>query len=256
MNDQEGVILEQELALLDDQYERWRKIARETIESLGEESVAYWVDAYNTCIDLNSAINRQYPRETLVHNLLIYRFLELYKELPWSWFLFLVGNYPMLARELRFTWEAFSQAYVVDVGFPTIDIERKIKRLNKKQYRGWPVILKALEIMPSTIGEKQAWRGRYDTLSLIAHPTRTEIDLKLLRAKGVPLLTDAFDEKTASGLFIAAKMLFDEVWTIAFFQYPDIAQPLSEVSGFVQHLKDFCPFAYLHLRVLVGKQEL
>jgi len=256
VNGEEKNIVERELDLLDTQYGILREVARETMDSLGEEATGYWVDAHNTCIDLVPAISRHYPRETLTRHLLLYRFWELYKELPWLRFLFLVGNYPVVARELRFTWEAFSQAYVVDVRFPRFDIESKIKRLNKKEYRGWRVIPKALEMMPSSIGEKQDWRGMYDTLSLIAHPTRTELDLKLLRAEGAPLVTDVFEEETASGLFIAAKMIFDKVWTIAFFRYPDIAPSLSQVSGFVQHLKDFCPFAYLHLRLLVGRQEL
>jgi len=255
MHGHESDILEQELGLLDVQQGRWREVARTTIETLGEETVAYWVDAYNTCIDLVPEIDRHYPKEILSHHLLTYRFWELYKQLPWLWFLFLVGNYPVLARELRFTWEAFSQAYVIDVRFPRLDIDSKIKKLNKKKYRGWPAILTAYEILPGSIGGKEN-RSIYDHLSLIAHPTRLELDLRLLRAGGAPLITDTFEERTADGLLIAAKLLFDKVWTIAFLRYPDVARPLSEISGFVRHLKDFCPIAYLNLRILLGKQEL
>lgn len=243
MNGEEKSIVERELDLLDTHYSMLRNVAQETIETLGEEAIGYWVDAYNTCIDVESAIMRSVPDDTLVRSLLHLRLVELYKEMSWLLFLFLAGNYPMLARELRFTWEAMSQAYYLDSLLPEVGVAAKTAKLSKKKYRGWRMINKVLpDILPLWTDQLGGqYRRLYDHLSEMVHPTRQEFDLKVLEGSGALLVTDTFVESIALDTLDIARRVFDVVWSTAFAQYPPLSVALERKPYLVDHLESFCP---------------
>jgi len=243
VNSEEKSIVERELGLLDTHYGMLRKVAQETIETLGEEAIGYWVDAYNTCIDIETAILRSVPEETLIRSLLHLRLVELYKEMSWLLFLFAVGNYHMLARELRFIWEAICQAYYVDTLLPEVGVDEKTDKLSKKRYRGWRMIKEILpDILPlwtEQLGGE--YRGLYDHLSEMVHPTRQEFDLKVLEGSGALLVTDTFVESIAVDILDIAKRVFDVVWCTAFAEYPQLSQVLDRRPYVVEHLQSYCP---------------
>ena len=246
MNGEEKSIVERELELLDKHYSMLRKVAQETIETLGEEAIGYWVDAYNTCIDIETAIMRSVPDDTLVRTVLHLRLVELYKEMSWLRFLFLVGNYHMLARELRFIWEAICQAYYVDSLLPELGVDEKTAKLSKKKYRGWRMIKEVLpDVLPSWTEELASEYGRlYDQLSEMVHPTRQEFDLKMLEGSGALLVTDTFVESIALDILDIARRIFDIVWCTAFAEYPQLSGVLVREPYLVEHLESFCPQTY------------
>lgn len=243
MNGEEKSIVERELGLLDTHYGMLRKVARETIETLGEEAIGYWVDAYNTCIDIESAIMQRVPEDILLRSLLHLRLVELYKEMSWLRFLFLAGNYPMLARELRFTWEAISQAYYLDSLLPELGVDEKTAKLSKKKYRGWRMIKEVLpDVLPAWTEELGSeCRRLYDHLSEMIHPTRQEFDLKVLEGSGALLVTDTFVESIALETLDMAERVFDIVWCTAFAEYPRLSVALERRPYLVDHLESFCP---------------
>jgi len=243
VNGEEKSIVERELELLDKHYSMLRKVAQETIETLGEEAIGYWVDAYNTCIDIDIAITKSVPRETLVRSLLNLRLVELYKGMSWLLFLFAAGNYHMLARELRFIWEAVCQAYYVDTLLPELGVDEKTAKLSKKKYRGWRMIKEVLlDVLPAWTEELGSeCRRLYDQLSKMVHPTRQEFDLKVLEGSGALLVTDTFVESIALETLDMARRIFDIVWCTAFAEYPQLGRVLEREPYLVEHLRSYCP---------------
>ena len=258
MNSEEKSIVEQELGLLDHEYRMLREVAEETIKNLGEDSIAYWVDAYNTCIDIESALLKGIDKETLEKSLLHLRFGELFKELSWLRFLFLVGNYPMLARELRFTWEAICQAYHMDAQFSELDLDAKTAKLSKKKYRGLPIINKVLpDILPLWTDQlKRQYRSLWNQLSEMVHPTRLEIDLKVLEGSGALLMTDTLVESIALETLDIARRVLDVVWCAAFAEYPQLSEGFRKEPYLVEHLQSYCPQASRWLERLKDRSAL
>lgn len=246
MKSEDESIVERGLGLLDAQYGMLREVAQETVESLGEEAIAYWVDAYNTCIDIESAMTRSVPQENLARSLLPLRLVELYKEMSWLLFLFLAGNYHMLARELRFTWEAVSQAYHMDTAHPDMEVPDRIVSLDEREHWGWRVIDTALPaVLPWCRNQLRAqYRRLYHHLSEMVHPSRVEMDLKLLEGEGALLITDTFVESIAFDILDMARRVFDVVWCTAFAEYPQLSQVLDRKPYLVEHLESFCPQTY------------
>jgi len=243
VNREDKSIIERQLDLLDTQYGMLRQVAEETIESLGEEAVAYWVDAYNTYIDIDIAITRSIPEEALVRSLLHLRLVELYKEMSWLLFLFLAGNYHMLARELRFTWEAVSQAYHMDTAHPDMEISDRIVSLDERDHWGWRVIDTALPaVLPWCTNQLRAeYRKLYHHLSEMVHPSKVEMDLKILEGEGALLITDTFVESIALDILDMARTVFDLVWCTALAEYPQLSRALERKPYLVEHLRSYCP---------------
>jgi len=249
VNSEEMSIVERELGLLDTHYGMLRRVAQETIETLGEEAIGYWVDAYNTCIDIDTAIMQSVPEDTLLRTVLHLRLVELYKGMSWLLFLFAAGNYHMLARELRFIWEAVCQAYYVDTLLPEIGVDEKTAKLSKKEYRGWRMIKEVLlDVLPAWTEELGSeCRRLYDQLSKMVHPTRQEFDLKVLEGSGALLVTDAFVESIALETLDMAGRVFDIVWCTAFAEYPQLSRVLDRRPYLVEHLESYCPQTWVWL---------
>src|SRR3989304_10085094 len=102
-----------EKLIFDDFDKFFLEVEKETKQK--EENIRYylWTDYYSSWIDLFKWLD-QLKEEQRYKSLILYRLLELNRQLLWICKCVLSGTYHTAIRELRFVFESFIQAYYVD----------------------------------------------------------------------------------------------------------------------------------------------
>ena len=204
--------------ILDNLYEHWRQIRRETLEQLGRKEALKIIDFHaNNWIDIVRWISSKYDREEQM-NIVIFQFSRLFKEVYWLQFLFHTGNYSTAYRNLRYILEMISQAYYIDTKHPTLTLDQQIeeaRELEEKRIYGWNVIRSALcKALTMTDQEIQArFKPLWDDLNKYVHPSARQMDL-VAEEDFSALVTDSFNESLAMELLVATDRVFDIVYAV------------------------------------------
>jgi len=85
-------------------------IERETWAKLGEEKGGFFDQVAEDWLKIFAAL----LETERAYNLVLHRFLSLFKEIRWLRHLFGAGNYPLLLSRLRFVWEFVFRAYLAE----------------------------------------------------------------------------------------------------------------------------------------------
>ncbi len=204
--------------ILDNLYENWRQIRRETLEQLGRKESLKIIDFHaNNWIDIVRWISSRYGR-TEQTNLVLFQFSRLFKELYWLQFLFHTGNYPTAYRNLRYILEMISQAYYIDTRYPALTLDQQIeeaRELEEKRIYGWIVIRRALcKALGKAEQEIQArFKPLWDDLNKYAHPSARQMDW-VAEEDFSALVTDSFNESLAMEFLAAIDRVFDIVYAV------------------------------------------
>lgn len=229
--------------ILDDLYEQWGELRRETIEQLRDREALKIIDFHaNNWIDIVKWISSKYKREEQM-NIVIFQFSRLFKEIYWLQFLFHTGNYPTAYRNLRYILEMICQAYYIDTKYPTLTLDDQIEKATEIEERvfGWNVISSALcRVFNKTDKETRArFKPLWDDLNEYAHPSARQMDL-VAEQDFSALVTDSFNESLARGLLIVTDKVFDIVYAVVLKRFPK-AINLAQQYEFIDEWQECLP---------------
>ena len=230
--------------ILDNLYEHWRDVRKETIEDLGEREALKIIDFHgNNWIDIVGWISSKYERPEQM-NIVYLQFLRLLKELYWLQFLFHTGNYPTMCRNLRYILEMICQAYYIAIKYPNLTLDEQIEEargLEERHIFGWNIVSRALCEVFSKSEElvRASFKPLWDDLNKYVHPSARQMDL--VAEKDFPsLVTDSFNESLARKLLEETDQVFDIVYAIVLKNFPK-AISLVQQYKFIDEWKEYLP---------------
>lgn len=229
---------------LDELYEHWKSIRKETIKHLGDKDALHIVDFHaNNWIDIMGWISSEYDREKQM-NIVIFQFHGLFKEIYWLQFLFHNGNYPMIYRNLRYILELISQAYYIDSKYPHSSLDEQIeknKEMERKKVYGWTLVESVLrEILNSNKQSiRSIFKPLWDNLNKYVHPSAKEMD-RVAKEDFSSFVTDSFNENLARDALRATNEIFDIVNMIIFKKFPRIKERTLK-DEFINEWEEFLP---------------
>lgn len=211
--------------ILDNLYEQWREIRKETVERLEGKEALKIIDFHaNNWIDIVKWISSEYKREEQM-NIIGFQFFRLFKEVYWLQFLFHTGNYPTAYRNLRYILEMICQAYYVDSNHPTLSLDEQMEKTKDLEERvfGWNIVSSALcRIFNQTEEEiRDQFKSLWDGLNKYAHPSVRQMDL-VAKEDFSALVTDSFNETLARELLTGTDRVFDVVYAAILRRFPKI----------------------------------
>jgi hypothetical protein len=227
------------LSLLGDQYKHLPKIAEETFHSLGKERAGYFTNLANDWIDILSAVLDIYSKHDLSNSLVYLYFNGLLKEASWFQLLFLVGNYPLIHRSLRYVWEMIFRAHYVDTypldapepPGPTIDDKVRWLAHHERRMFRWEDFMKPRlqRLLPQVKDAEieECYKLLWDRLNEYVHPSKALLDRMVVEAPG-SLMTDRFDREWALETIKTATVIFDLVWLVVMSRFPKCAESLAQ----------------------------
>jgi hypothetical protein len=212
-------------AILDNLYEQWREIRKETIERLGGKEALKIIDFHaNNWIDIVKWISSEYKREEQM-NIIVFQFSRLFKEVYWLQFLFHTGNYPTAYRNLRYILEMICQAYYVDSKHPTLSLDEQLEKTKdlEKRVRAWDIVSGTLKkVLNKTDAEVRAgFKPLWDDLNRYAHPSVRQMDL-VAEKDFAALVTDSFSEPLAGELLGVTDKVFDIAYAVVLTRFPKV----------------------------------
>lgn len=228
---------------LDNLYENWREVRRETITQLGENEALKILDFHgNNWIDIIGWISSRYQREEQM-NIVYFQFLRVFKEIFWLQFLFYTGNYSTAYRNLRYLWEMMSQAYFIDLNYPRLTLDEQfdeVRRIEQSMY-GWNVITDTLcRLLNQPEGEIRAYfKPLWSELNKHIHPSAFQMDV-VATEDFSSLITDSFNKNLARSLIMTADKVFDITYAIIFNKFTK-AKELAQNYKFIQEWNDCLP---------------
>lgn len=228
---------------LDNLYEHWREVRKETIEALGEREALKILDFHgNNWIDIVGWISSKYKREEQM-NIVIFQFSRLLKEIYWLQFLFHTGNYSTVYRNLRYILEMMCQAYYIDREHPDLTLGEQIEKTMEieEHIYGWNIVSKALrKIFNKTGAEVRAcFKPLWKNLCKYAHPSARQMDLVAEKDFSI-LVTDSFNESLARKLLEKADQVFDIVYAIVLKKFPKTIS-LAQQYKFIDEWEECLP---------------
>jgi len=209
--------------ILDNLYEQWREIRKETIERLGGKEALKIIDFHaNNWIDIVKWISSEYKREEQM-NIIGFQFSRLFKEVYWLQFLFHTGNYPTAYRNLRYILEMISQAYCIAIRYPTLSLDEQIGKVKEieKRIPSWNIVSNTLcKVLSRPEKEIQTqFRPLWDDLNKYAHPSARQMDFVAAQDFSA-LVTDSFNEGLARELLRVTDKVFDLVYATVLRRFP------------------------------------
>lgn len=229
--------------ILDNLYEQWREIRKETIERLGGKEALKIIDFHaNNWIDIVKWISSEYKREEQM-NIIGFQFFRLFKEVYWLQFLFHTGNYPTAYRNLRYILEMICQAYYVDSKYPTLSLDEQMEKTKdlEERVRAWDIVSGTLKkVLNKTDAEVRAgFKPLWDDLNRYAHPSVRQMDL-VAEKDFAALVTDSFNENLAKALLEATDKVFDIVYAVVLKRFPK-AIGLAQQYEFIHEWEECLP---------------
>jgi hypothetical protein len=228
---------------LDNFYEHWKSVRKETITHLGEEDALHLIDFHaNNWLDISTWISSQYSRKEQM-NIVDFQFLRLFKEIYWLQFLFLTGNYSTVYRNLRYTLEMISQAHYIDLNYHDLTLDEQIEKMKviEEEIYGWKLISNVLcEILDS---DKEKIQNKYkplwNRLNKHVHPSAKEMD-NVASKDFSSLIIDSFNESLSRKVLADTNKIFDIVYAVIFKKFPKI-KDLALKYKFINQWKNDLP---------------
>ena len=229
--------------ILDNLYEHWRDVRKETIEQLGEREALKIIDFHgNNWIDIVRWISSKYKREEQM-NVVGFQFSRLFKEVYWLQFLFHTGNYPTAYRNLRYILEMISQAYYIDTKYPTLTLDEQIRKTGELEESvfGWNIVSSTLGKVLNKTGDeiRASFKPLWDKLNRYAHPSAKQMDL-VAEQDFAALVTDSFNETLARELLTVTDKVLDIVYAIVLKRFPK-AISLAREYKFIDEWEECLP---------------
>jgi hypothetical protein len=234
------------LTLLGEQYEHLPKIAEQTFHSLGKEHAGYFTNLINDWIDILSAILDTYSKDDLSNSLIYLYFNGLLKEVTWFQLFFLVGNYPLIHRSLRYVWEMLFRAHYVETypldapepPGPTIDDKVRWLAQHERRMFRWEDFMKPRlqRLLPQVKDAEieKCYKLLWDGLNEYVHPSKALLDRMVIEAPG-SLMTDIFDKEWALETIETATTIFDLVWLVVISRFPKCAELLAQKGTHLEY---------------------
>lgn len=230
--------------ILDNLYENWREIRKETIEGLGEREAAKIIDFHaQNWIDVTEWISSTYGRQGQM-NIVYFQFFRLFKEIYWLQFLFHTGNYPTAYRNLRYILEINCQAYYIGTRYPDLTLDEQIEKareLEEKRIYGWKMVSSVLCKVFNKTEEsvRVCFKPLWDDLNKYAHPSASQMDFAAERDFS-GLVTDSFNESLARKLLEETDQVFDIVYAIVLTKFPKTISPVQQYK-FIDEWEECLP---------------
>jgi hypothetical protein len=218
-------------------------IERQTIETLGEETAGFFVNAANDCVAVSAAVGKAYPGEQS-HNLVLLTLWGLFKEACWFHSFFVAGNYPLLLSRLRFVWESLFRAYFAehypmgpctkwDTPGPTV--WDKLVWLDEHGHKlNWDTCIEPVLRATFPLAEREQkvsedCKELFQYLHRYAHPSAYLLD-RMMDDSSLHV-KDGFDEKWARQAADIGARVFALVWMVVFAHHPEAFEQVEPLSG-------------------------
>lgn len=229
--------------ILDNLYEDWKQIRRETVRQLGEREALKIIDFHaNNWIDLVRWISSKYKREEQM-NIVIFQFSRLFKEIYWLQFLFHTGNYSTAYRSLRYILEMICQASYIDRKYPALTLDAQIEKTREIEERvfGWNVVNSVICKVLKKPDEEilVSFRLLWNDLNKYAHPSVMQIEV-VAKEDFSALVMDSFNENLAKALLEATDKVFDIVYAVVLKRFPK-AIGLAQQYEFIHEWEECLP---------------
>lgn len=209
------------------------EIRNETREKVGDRITA-WNEHYNNWIDLLGPVILDTTKEESENSMVILRFIQLNKEIPWLLKNTIEGDYHQVIRELRFILDSIMQAYYLDVEHWESDIDCKleiVKEIEKDAY-GSRLIDKL------SINHKEKIKELYSTLSKYNHSSYKELESILRGGKINLLMSSSFDEALFTHCEVLTHKVMDVVYVIILNRFPQTKNTIKENHLLLQSLEE------------------
>jgi hypothetical protein len=218
-------------------------IERQTIEVLGEEKAAFFLNAANDCVRVGAAVGEAYPAEK-GFDLMLPTLGGLFKEARWFHTFFVAGNYSLLMSRLRFVWESIFRAYFVahyPIGdspkwaMPGSTIEEQMLWLEEHGRHLRldtciePVLLAVFPHAANDQSISENCKEMFLYLHQYAHPSAYLLDRKMVNP--ALLFTDTFDEQWARQTLEIGARVFALIWMAVFAHYPIAFEQVEPLEG-------------------------
>jgi hypothetical protein len=229
---------------LDELYENWKSVGKETMTGLGKETALHIIDFHgNNWIDIIRWVSFKYIRAEQI-NIVIFQFSRLFKEIHWLQFLFQNANYPLIYRNLRNILEMMAQAHYVDREYLGLDLDEQMEKVREieESIYGWSLIKKVLHKILDF--DEQDIKGKFKPLwtylNKHAHPSAMQMDIVAVQDFR-SLVTDSFNDTLAKETLDAVDQIFDFVYLLIFQRFPRIKELALEykfINEWEEHLPD------------------
>ncbi len=148
-------------------FDEHQEVLMKTFSEL-QDSCTDWNEIHNHWIDLNKAITEVYDLDYLSTQLLMDRYLELFRNLRWVTTSVFSGAYDSAMRDLRFILEDICQAVYIDRDFQYLSIKEKYRKTEgPERLRGSRLISK-LRLNDTQL---ETIKGLYNELNDYIHPS-------------------------------------------------------------------------------------
>jgi hypothetical protein len=237
----EAVMSDKQPSWIEEMCKLLAPVERETLEKFGEEKGGFFITVANDWLAINTALLAAYPVER-EHNLVVFTFWSLFKEVRWFHFLFVAGNYPLLFSRMRFAWESMFRAYFAE-RYPLGPCQRwdppgqspddKLAWLEK--HGGdlrWdtcvePVLRTVFPLAEREEEVREYYKALYKHLHRYAHPSayltgRMTAELHAL---------DAFDEDLALETIDIGAKVFELIWLAVFAHHAEAFERVEPLSA-------------------------
>lgn len=225
----------------------WDDIIVETVDGLGEQDAFHIHDVHIQ--NWISIIEWMQEEDTLEEKAVVERFTQLFNELRWMHFLFLVANYQAVYWKLRYGLELAVQAYDLNQQSQgrnlTLDEQMQgAAEIEEDRYtsniKNW--ITSALcEILNENEEEIEEWFGPlWILMNKNIHPSPKEMHVTVNRDPAA-LYWDSFDSDRAREVLMTSNAVGDIVLRIVFSTYPELVNHAAKSDPFCETL-DVLPY--------------
>ncbi len=215
-------------------FDRHQDVLMETI-SEHSDTCTDLSEMHNHWIDLFKAITGVYKPNNLLNQLVIHRYLEIFRNLRWVATSVFSGAYDSAMRDLRFILEDICQAVYIDRDHQELSIEEKYRKLEGgKRLRGSQLISK-LRLSDAYL---ETIKGLYNELNDYVHPSHKF----LMESLSDPRVVFFYNREWYEDVLSLHTRTADAVFCLVLIQFPKagpvfIDRPHVESSLEEMHMK-------------------
>jgi len=218
-------------AFLKDELE---KVGEETKDKVGDKYYT-WSEHYNNWINIIQPLLQDASEFEKFNSLVIFRLMELQKQLLWILISVLYGEYHQAIRELRYVLDSMFQAFYLDKEHPDADIYCKleiIKEIEREAYGGR--LIDKLDLK-----YKAKLKELYSTLSKYVHSSYEELEPTIKGGKVSYRVTFTFDKDLFNKCADFTNKVMDVIYFVVFNRFPQLCAKVQCDAMTINSLKRF-----------------
>jgi len=217
-------------AFLKDELER---VGEETRDKVGDKYYT-WSGHYNNWINITQPLLQEVSEFEKINSLVIFRLIELQKQLLWIRTSVLYGQYHHAIRELRYVLDSMFQAFYLDKEYPDDDIYYKLEIIKKKDRLYGGKLIRKLDL-----NNKGKLKELYSTLSKYVHSSYEELEPTIKGGKVAFRVTFAFDEDLFNKCADFTNKVMDVIYFVVFNRFPQLCAKVQRDAMTINLLKRF-----------------